>query len=65
MFACDVHSDNFRAAVSGHRGTHIFDMNSGEQLFKIERGCFWVKFMEQSNRIVYAGLSAARLLRHL
>lgn len=55
MFACDVHPDNVRGAVAGHKGTVIFSLVTNEQLFSIPRGNFWVKFLEFSNKIAYAG----------
>ena len=55
MFACDTHSDNMTGVVSGHKGTHVFTLTTCQLLFSIPRGCFWVCFMELSNRLAYAG----------
>ena len=55
MFACAIHPDNVRGAVAGIPGTVIFDMNTGNKLFGVPRGCFWVRFCALSNRIAYAG----------
>ncbi|XP_063691864.1 uncharacterized protein LOC134824088 isoform X1 [Bolinopsis microptera] len=54
MFACDTHSDNMRGVVSGHNGTHVFTLTTCEVLFSIPRGCWWVCFMELSDRLAYS-----------
>ena len=55
MFGCDIHPDGSRAAITGHSGTHVIDIATGQLLHAIPRGCFGAKFMKLSNRILYQG----------
>uniref|UniRef100_A0A7M5XDG4 Uncharacterized protein n=1 Tax=Clytia hemisphaerica TaxID=252671 RepID=A0A7M5XDG4_9CNID len=53
LFGCAINNDGSLGCVSGHAGTRIFDMSTGEIKYKFDRGCFFVKFFS-SNCLLYA-----------
>ena len=61
IFSGDIHRDSVTAVTSGHSGTRVWNMETGETLHQLDRGCFFTRFLKLTpDKFVYAGMQSSR-----
>merc|ERR1712032_1558619 len=51
VFASAIHRNSQWAATAGHNGTHVWELETGQQLYRFDHGCFLVAFI--ADNILY------------